>query len=70
MLCERGRKGFLVCSAREGERGERETGRVLEREGRGSEGDRRKRRQEETKENEKERGEKKRRGKEEEKESK
>ena len=50
---------FSCCSAR-----------VLEREGRGSEGDRRKRRQEETKENEKERGEKKRRGKEEEKESK
>ena len=36
---------------------------MLEREGRGSEGDRRKRRQEETKENEKKRGEKKRRGK-------
>ena len=58
MFCERGRKG------------ERETGRVLEREGRGSEGDKRKRRQEERKESEKERGEKKRRGKVEEHESK
>ena len=61
---------FLVLLCERGRKGERETGRVLEREGRGSEGDRRKRRQEETKENEKERGEKKRRGKEEEKESK